>query len=63
MLPICTSLPPRRSFAARYAERLDTFALPFDARGFTLYAGWHPRNQADPALAWLRETLTELAAL
>jgi hypothetical protein len=55
-----STLPSR--FAARYADRLDTFALPFDARGFTLYAAWHPRNQADPALVWLRETLAELAA-
>ncbi|MFL9868065.1 LysR family transcriptional regulator [Paraburkholderia fungorum] len=55
-----STLPSR--FAARYADRIDTFTLPFDARGFTLYAGWHPRNQADPALVWLRETLAELAA-
>jgi DNA-binding transcriptional LysR family regulator len=55
-----STLPSR--FAARYIDQLDIFALPFDARGFTLYAGWHPRNQADPALVWLRETLAELAA-
>ena len=55
-----STLPSR--FAARYLDRLDTFALPFEARGFTLYAGWHPRNQADPALVWLREMLAELAA-
>ncbi|WP_408508234.1 LysR substrate-binding domain-containing protein [Paraburkholderia sediminicola] len=55
-----STLPSR--FAARYVDRLDIFALPFDARGFTLYAGWHPRNQADPALVWLRETLAGLAA-
>ncbi len=36
--------------AARYVDQLDIFALPFDARGFTLYAGWHPRNQADRQL-------------
>ncbi|MGA9914431.1 MAG: LysR family transcriptional regulator [Paraburkholderia sp.] len=55
-----STLPSR--FAARYIDQLDIFALPFDARGFTLYAAWHPRNQADPALVWLRETLAELAA-
>jgi DNA-binding transcriptional LysR family regulator len=55
-----STLPSR--FAARYVDQLDIFALPFDARGFTLYAGWHPRNQADPALVWLRDTLAELAA-
>ena len=56
-----STLPSR--FAARYPDLLDAFALPFEARGFTLYAAWHPRNQADPALVWLRDTLAELAEL
>ncbi|WP_341868608.1 LysR substrate-binding domain-containing protein [Paraburkholderia lacunae] len=56
-----STLPSR--FAARYPDLLDAFALPFEARGFTLYAAWHPRNQADPALVWLRATLAELAEL
>jgi DNA-binding transcriptional LysR family regulator len=54
-----STLPAR--FAARHRDQLDTFALPFEARGFTLFAAWHPRNHADPALVWLRETLTLLA--
>ena len=55
-----STLPSR--FAARHRDRLDVFDLPFEARGFTAFAAWHPRNHADPALVWLRETLTALAA-
>jgi DNA-binding transcriptional LysR family regulator len=54
-----STLPPR--FAARHRDRLDVFNLPFEARGVTAFAAWHPRNHADPALVWLRETLTALA--
>jgi len=32
-----------------------TFELPLKARGFTLSAAWHQRNQADPGHVWLRE--------
>lgn len=53
------TLPER--FAQRHADVLDRFELPFPARGFTLFAAWHPRNQTDPALRWLRDTLAELA--
>ena len=55
-----STLPAR--FAERYRERLDIFELPFEARGFTLFAAWPPRNQTDPAHVWLRETLAGLAA-
>ncbi|QIE26064.1 PCP degradation transcriptional activation protein (plasmid) [Caballeronia sp. SBC1] len=55
-----STLPAR--FAERYRERLDIFELPFEARGFTLFAAWPPRNQADPAHVWLRDTLAEIAA-
>jgi DNA-binding transcriptional LysR family regulator len=55
-----STLPSR--FAERHKKRLDLFELPFEARGFTLFAAWHPRNHVDPALVWLRETLTDLAA-
>jgi len=53
------TLPSR--LAARYADRLDIFALPFASRGFSLFAAWHPRNHADPGLLWLRETLAALS--
>ena len=55
---VCT-MPAR--LAARYADWLDAFALPFDVPGFSLSAAWHPRNHADPAIAWLRSTLAEVA--
>ena len=53
------TMPAR--LAARYADWLDAFALPFDVPGFSLSAAWHPRNHADPAIAWLRSTLAEVA--
>jgi len=55
-----STLPAR--FAERYRARLDIFELPFEARGFTLFAAWPPRNQADPAHVWLRDTLAALAS-
>ena len=55
-----STLPAR--FAERYRERLDILELPFEARGFTLFAAWPPRNQADPAHVWLRDTLAGIAA-
>nr|WP_266156338.1 LysR substrate-binding domain-containing protein [Dyella silvatica] len=53
-----STLPSR--FASRYADRLDTFELPFRAGGFSLFAAWHPRNHADPAIRWLRDALCTL---
>jgi DNA-binding transcriptional LysR family regulator len=55
-----STLPQR--LAVRYVDRLDLFDLPFDARGFSLFAAWHPRNQSDPGSVWLRETLIDMAA-
>jgi len=46
---------------ARYRDRVDLFELPFEARGFSMHAAWHPRNHADPALVWLRETVAALS--
>ncbi|WP_434106208.1 hypothetical protein [Paraburkholderia caffeinilytica] len=48
--------------AQRYSDRLDIFELPFDARSFTLFAAWHPRNWAAPTIVWLRDALTAVAA-
>ena len=50
-----STMPSR--LAARYCDTLDIFDLPFEARGFTIFAAWHPRSQLDPASVWLRETL------
>ncbi|UXU92059.1 LysR family transcriptional regulator [Burkholderia sp. S-53] len=55
-----STLPTR--LVTRYRDVLDVFELPFDARGFSLFAAWHPRNQADPGSVWLRETLARIAA-
>jgi DNA-binding transcriptional LysR family regulator len=52
------TLPER--LIARYSDRLDLFELPFDARGFSMLAGWHPRSQNDPAHVWLRETIAAM---
>jgi DNA-binding transcriptional LysR family regulator len=49
-------------FANHFADKLDTFELPFKARGFTLSAAWHPRDQADAGHVWLRNQLSALAA-
>ncbi|MEJ2631264.1 MAG: LysR family transcriptional regulator [Acidihalobacter sp.] len=52
------STVPER-LARRFADRIDIFELPFAARGFSLYAAWHPRSHADPAHVWLRNRLVE----
>jgi len=53
---VCT-VPSR--LAARFADTLDVFELPFRAQGFRLSMAWHPRNHADPGLGWLRELALE----
>ena len=57
---IAATVPSR--LAALHADALDSFALPFESRGFSLYAAWHPRCHADPALAWLRDQIVHCAA-
>lgn len=47
---------------ARALAHVDVFELPFEARGFSMHAAWHPRSHADPALTWLRDTVTALAS-
>ena len=54
-----STLPSR--LVTRYRDTLDVFDLPFDARGFSMFAAWHPRSQLDPASVWLRETLADVA--
>jgi len=56
---VCT-LPAR--FLSRYADRLVSFELPFDAGRFTLFATWHARFDADPAHRWFREQLLACAS-
>jgi DNA-binding transcriptional LysR family regulator len=49
---VCT-LP--RMLLARFADVVDVFELPFEADMFTLSMAWHPRNDGDPAVKWLRD--------
>ncbi len=51
---VCT-LPDR--FLKRYAEDLQSLPLPFETRGFSLHATWHPRFDGDPGHVWLRRQL------
>ncbi|CAM2164738.1 PCP degradation transcriptional activation protein [Paraburkholderia sacchari] len=53
------TLPYR--LVARSLDRVDMFELPFEARGFSMHAAWHPRSHADPALTWLRDTVSAVA--
>jgi DNA-binding transcriptional LysR family regulator len=54
------TLPAR--FVTRLADEFDLFDLPFKARGYSLLAAWHPRNQVDPGHVWLRGELRRIAA-
>jgi len=47
-------------FLERHGRRLDTFTLPVAQREFLLFAGWHPRVEADPGHRWLREQILSL---
>jgi DNA-binding transcriptional LysR family regulator len=53
------TLPAR--FLSRFAGEFDLFELPFKARGYSLSAGWHPRNDPDPGQVWLRKELSSVA--
>lgn len=53
---VCT-LPSR--LVQYYSDDLDEFALPFDARGFKLYLGWHTAYDKDPAINWLKALFLE----
>jgi DNA-binding transcriptional LysR family regulator len=48
---------------AGYADRLDMFALPFEAPPFALAMAWHPRNHKEPGLEWLRELAARAAGI
>lgn len=48
--------------AEHFTDRVDVFDIPFKPAGFALQAAWHPRNHADPAHIWLRETVAGLVA-
>jgi DNA-binding transcriptional LysR family regulator len=54
---VCT-LP--RMLLTRYLDVVDVFPLPFPTDPYHLALAWHPRNDADPALQWLRDQIIAL---
>ena len=46
----------------QFTDQLDAFEFPFEARGYTISAAWHPRNHTDPGHIWLREQFSAVAA-
>lgn len=60
---LVASVPARHT--GRLREGLFSFALPFAMPEITVSLLWHPRQQADPAHRWLRDTVRSvcLAAL
>ncbi|WP_326688462.1 LysR substrate-binding domain-containing protein [Streptomyces sp. NBC_01795] len=50
--------------AVGQVERLNpaTFAFPFDLPSLPVVQAWHPRQEKDPAHAWLRGCVREIAA-
>jgi DNA-binding transcriptional LysR family regulator len=60
MTDYVAALPSR--LLERFSDELDTFELPFVARGYTVFSmAWHQRNHADLAHIWLRNQINEVA--
>lgn len=55
---ICTL--PRR-FLKRFEQVLDLTSPPLKLAAFSINAFWHPRMRDDPAHAWLREAVMQIA--
>jgi DNA-binding transcriptional LysR family regulator len=53
-----------RRLTASLVDRLDlaTFEIPLDLPPLPIAQAWHPRFEADPAHAWLRQCVREIAA-
>jgi hypothetical protein len=45
----------------RFSDELNTFELPFVARGYTVSMAWHQRNHADQGHIWLRDQINQVA--
>lgn len=45
------------ALAKRFKHSLDAFELPFKTQGLSMYLAWHPRNNADPAIYWMRDQI------
>jgi DNA-binding transcriptional LysR family regulator len=56
----CVATLPAR-FVSRFTDDLDVFDLPFKARGYSLSAVWHPRNDTDLGHVWLRDEIARIA--
>ncbi|MGE0313426.1 MAG: LysR family transcriptional regulator [Lautropia sp.] len=54
---LAATVPDRIAGAMAPGLGLQTFALPFDIAPYPLLMAWHPRDRADPAHRWLRDTL------
>jgi DNA-binding transcriptional LysR family regulator len=59
MTDYVAALPSR--LLERFSDELDTFQLPFVARGYTVSMAWHQRNHADQGHIWLRNQINEVA--
>lgn len=57
----CVATLPAR-FVSSFTDDLDVFDLPFKARGYSLSAVWHPRNDADLGHVWLRDEIARIAS-
>jgi DNA-binding transcriptional LysR family regulator len=56
----CVAALPSR-LLERFSRELDTFELPFIARGYTVSMAWHRRNHADKGHIWLRNQINQVA--
>uniref|UniRef100_A0A182U9C2 HTH lysR-type domain-containing protein n=1 Tax=Anopheles melas TaxID=34690 RepID=A0A182U9C2_9DIPT len=56
---VCTM--PRMLIQSRH-EAIETFELPFESEPFQLMLAWHPRDDADAAILWLRQLAQNLPA-
>jgi DNA-binding transcriptional LysR family regulator len=57
----CFTLAERIALPMAKLLPLKVFPLPFEVRRVTVWAYWHERMHGDPAHAWLRHTIAELA--
>jgi len=55
---LVATVPDKHTAALRAG--MFSFALPFDARGFSVSMLWHPRVDADPSHRWLRACVREV---
>jgi DNA-binding transcriptional LysR family regulator len=59
---IAALLPRRLAIAFKDCYRLALFDLPYEAPSFEVMSLWHRENGDQPAIAWLRQVVREVAA-